>query len=162
MYLQRCLTSAQRLHDPDHPFVLNARACLAYAYNAAGDLQRAIPLLEHNLTEEERVLGTDHPHTLTSRHNLASAYQAAGDLGRAIALHEQTLADTERVLGTNHPHTLSSRNNLAYTYDGASNVVDQYVAYLRRKIDEPGAESHLETVRGAGYRLRALDPSEGG
>ena len=39
-------------------------------------------------------------------------------------------------------------------YDGDSNVVDQYVAYLRRKIDRPFGVEQLETVRGAGYRLR--------
>ena len=38
-------------------------------------------------------------------------------------------------------------------YDPASNVVDQYVAYLRRKIDRPFGVVQLETVRGAGYRL---------
>lgn len=36
-----------------------------------------------------------------------------------------------------------------------SNVVDQYVRYLRRKIDEPFARRDLETVRGVGYRLIA-------
>ncbi|EFC84421.1 response regulator transcription factor [Parafrankia sp. EUN1f] len=41
-----------------------------------------------------------------------------------------------------------------FAYDGTSNVVDQYVAYLRRKIDKPFGTSQLETVRGAGYRLR--------
>jgi two-component system, OmpR family, response regulator len=36
-----------------------------------------------------------------------------------------------------------------------SNVIDVYVRYLREKLDRPfGAES-FETVRGAGYRLRA-------
>jgi two-component system OmpR family response regulator len=41
-----------------------------------------------------------------------------------------------------------------YEYENRSNVVDVYVRYLRRKIDQPfGAES-IETVRGAGYRLR--------
>src|SRR5690242_7382661 len=40
-------------------------------------------------------------------------------------------------------------------YDGGSNVVDQYVAYLRRKVDRPFGLAQLETVRGAGYRLRA-------
>ncbi len=39
-------------------------------------------------------------------------------------------------------------------YEGGSNVVDQYVAYLRRKLDRPFGRSDLETVRGAGYRLR--------
>lgn len=38
-----------------------------------------------------------------------------------------------------------------YDFDPGSNVVDVYVRYLRRKL---GAE-RIETVRGAGYRLRA-------
>jgi two-component system OmpR family response regulator len=42
-----------------------------------------------------------------------------------------------------------------YEYDGLSNVVDQYVVYLRRKIDRPFGRDDLETVRGVGYRLRA-------
>jgi two-component system OmpR family response regulator len=42
-----------------------------------------------------------------------------------------------------------------FAYDGVSNVVDQYVLYLRRKIDRPFGLEQLETVRGAGYRLRA-------
>jgi len=33
-------------------------------------------------------------------------------------------------------------------------VVDQYVAYLRRKLDRPFGHCDLETVRGVGYRLR--------
>ena len=38
-------------------------------------------------------------------------------------------------------------------YEGTSNIVDQYIAYLRRKIDKPFGRADLETVRGAGYRL---------
>lgn len=41
-----------------------------------------------------------------------------------------------------------------FAYDGGSNVVDQYVKYLRRKIDTPFGRHDLETVRGMGYRLR--------
>ena len=41
-----------------------------------------------------------------------------------------------------------------YGYENRSNVVDVYVRYLREKIDRPFARSSLETVRGAGYRLR--------
>jgi len=37
--------------------------------------------------------------------------------------------------------------------DSVSNVVDQYVSYLRRKIDRPFGVEQLVTVRGAGYRL---------
>ena len=39
-------------------------------------------------------------------------------------------------------------------YDNRSNVVDVYVRRLRRKLDEPFGRDSLETVRGAGYRLR--------
>jgi two-component system OmpR family response regulator len=42
-----------------------------------------------------------------------------------------------------------------YDYDNRSNVIDVYVRYLREKIDRPFGRASLETVRGAGYRLRA-------
>jgi len=45
-------------------------------------------------------------------------------------------------------------------FDPVSNVVDQYVAYLRRKIDRPFGLTQLETVRGAGYRLLARSERE--
>jgi DNA-binding response OmpR family regulator len=38
-------------------------------------------------------------------------------------------------------------------YDGLSNVVDVHVANLRRKLELPGADGVIETVRGVGYRL---------
>lgn len=42
-----------------------------------------------------------------------------------------------------------------YEYDGMSNVVDQYVGYLRRKIDRPFGHDDVQTVRGVGYSLKA-------
>jgi two-component system OmpR family response regulator len=42
-----------------------------------------------------------------------------------------------------------------YEYENRSNVVDVYVRYLREKIDRPFGVVSIETVRGAGYRLRA-------
>jgi two-component system OmpR family response regulator len=42
-----------------------------------------------------------------------------------------------------------------FAYDNRSNVVDVYIRRLRRKLDEPFGRESLETVRGAGYRLRA-------
>ena len=41
-----------------------------------------------------------------------------------------------------------------YDYENRSNVVDVYVRYLREKIDRPFDAESIETVRGAGYRLR--------
>ena len=42
-----------------------------------------------------------------------------------------------------------------YDYENRSNVVEVYVRYLREKVDRPFHAKSLETVRGAGYRLRA-------
>ena len=39
-------------------------------------------------------------------------------------------------------------------YENRSNVVDVYVRALREKVDRPFGRESLETVRGAGYRLR--------
>jgi two-component system OmpR family response regulator len=42
-----------------------------------------------------------------------------------------------------------------FAYDNRSNIVDVYIRHLRKKIDEPFGRASLETVRGAGYRLRS-------
>ena len=47
-----------------------------------------------------------------------------------------------------------------YAYENRSNVVDVYVRYLREKIDRPVRRDSLETVRGAGYRLRGTARAE--
>ena len=41
-----------------------------------------------------------------------------------------------------------------YDYMGSSNVVDVYIRYLRKKIDEGFEPKLIHTVRGAGYVLR--------
>jgi two-component system OmpR family response regulator len=46
-------------------------------------------------------------------------------------------------------------------YTGGDNVVEVYISYLRRKIDEPFGLQTLRTVRGLGYRLDADDPGDG-
>jgi two-component system OmpR family response regulator len=57
------------------------------------------------------------------------------------------------------PGQVLSRLNLLehawdFAYDNRSNIVDVYIRRLRTKIDEPFGVRTLETVRGAGYRLR--------
>jgi two-component system OmpR family response regulator len=58
---------------------------------------------------------------------------------------------------------LSRQDPLEHAWDAGytsrSNVVDVYVGYLRAKLDHPFGSCSIETVRGAGYRLR---PDGGG
>lgn len=46
-----------------------------------------------------------------------------------------------------------------FAFEPNSNVVDVYIRYLREKIDRPFGHRSIETVRGAGYRLRAEGPA---
>ena len=61
-----------------------------------------------------------------------------------------------------HPGHVLTRSQIVeeiwdFAYVGGSNIVDQYVNYLRRKVDVPFERHHIETVRGMGYRLRRAD-----
>jgi DNA-binding response OmpR family regulator len=72
--------------------------------------------------------------------------------GRTMDLSTREFGLLETLM--QHPNQVLSRAQLlshvwGYDYDPGSNVVDVYVAYLRRKL---GADA-IETVRGAGYRF---------
>lgn len=41
-----------------------------------------------------------------------------------------------------------------YETEVETNVVDVYIRYLRNKLDRPGEESYIQTVRGTGYVMR--------
>lgn len=40
-----------------------------------------------------------------------------------------------------------------FDFEGDENIVEVYVGYLRRKIDDPFGRRSIQTVRGVGYRL---------
>jgi two-component system, OmpR family, response regulator len=95
------------------------------------------------------------------RRRFLRAGEIALDLdARSVELRGQPVELTARELSLleilmRHPDEVLSRERLlshawGYDYDPGSNVVAVYVGYLRNKL---GAEV-IETVRGAGYRLR--------
>ncbi len=94
---------------------------------------------------------------------------AAGDLRLDPARRRAWRGDAELSLSPTefallelflrHPGIVLSRTQILdhvwdLGYAGTSNVVDQYVRYLRSKIDRPFGRADLQTVRGVGYRLR--------
>jgi two-component system OmpR family response regulator len=77
--------------------------------------------------------------------------------GRAVALTAKEFALLEFFM--RRPEVVVSRTQLIehvwdFAFDGDPHVVSVYVGYLRDKIDRPFGRSSLQTVRGAGYRLR--------
>jgi two-component system OmpR family response regulator len=57
-----------------------------------------------------------------------------------------------------HPgYVVTKTEILAHVWDSAfagdPNIVEVYVGYLRRKLDQPFGRQSIETIRGAGYRL---------
>jgi DNA-binding response OmpR family regulator len=103
-----------------------------------------------------------------------STWLEAGALRVDLLSHNAWLGDKEIELSTRefalleyfmrHPHQMLSRQQILsaiwdYAFASGSNVVDVYVGYLRRKIDQPGEPTLITTVRGAGYRF---DPPRNG
>jgi two-component system OmpR family response regulator len=88
---------------------------------------------------------------------LDPAAHAVHRAGQSVELTAKEFALLELLM--RHAGEVLSRTRILehvwdFAYDPSSNVVDQYIAYLRRKIDKPFAREDVETVRGAGYRLR--------
>lgn len=77
--------------------------------------------------------------------------------GREIALSSKEYAILEYLL-RNKGAVLSRRQLEShvwdYDFEGGSNIVDVYVRYLRRKIDDSFEKKLIQTVRGVGYTIR--------
>jgi DNA-binding response OmpR family regulator len=74
--------------------------------------------------------------------------------GRLVALSAREFAVIEYLL--RRAGDVVSRSDLLEhvwdrNFEGSTNVVDVYVGYLRRKLEEPFGRPLIRTVRGAGY-----------
>lgn len=77
--------------------------------------------------------------------------------GVEISLSAKEFALLESLI--RHKGAILSRTQLEnqvwdYGFEGGSNIVDVYIRYLRKKIDDPFEKKLIHTVRGAGYTLR--------
>ena len=101
-----------------------------------------------------------------------SSLLAAGDLVLDEAAHRVTRAGMEieltprefallEVLLRNKGQVLDRTQLLekvwGYDHLGGDNLVEVYIGYLRRKVDDPFPRKLIHTVRGVGYRLEDED-----
>lgn len=77
--------------------------------------------------------------------------------GVAISLSAREYAILEYMMY--HVNIVLTREQIenhtwSYDYEGGSNLVNVYIRYLRKKIDDPFERKLIHTVRGSGYVLR--------
>jgi two-component system OmpR family response regulator len=87
---------------------------------------------------------------------LDSANHRCWRAGQEVSLTRRELALLTYLLH-GRDRTVSKSELLDHVWDPSAdrdpNVVEVYVGYLRRKLDQPGRPSHVETVRSLGYQL---------
>ncbi|MFG2791734.1 tetratricopeptide repeat protein, partial [Streptomyces sp. NPDC048419] len=144
----RAVDIYERLLGEKHDATLVSRDRLAANYLAAGDLMRAIPLLESVLVDTERNLAWDHPDALKRRNNLAAAYKEAGDLGRAIPLLESNLANVDNSNHSDRNYVMIFRNSLADAYQNAGDLERAIALYESNLADAERllGSDHLNTL----------------
>jgi len=68
---------------------------------------------------------------------------------REFALLSHLMANAERSV----PKSEILETVWGHEFDGDPNIIEVYIGYLRRKLDEAGGESVIRTVRGVGYTM---------
>lgn len=90
----------------------------------------------------------------TATHEVTRAGQPVEMTAKEYAVLEFLMRRTGQVV----TRTMILEGVWDYDFDPGSNVVDVYIRYLRRKLDDPYPIKLLETIRGSGYRLREPKP----
>lgn len=103
------------------------------------------------------------------KHNLTENIFSIADLSLNLSSHTVTRGGTEIILTSKEYQLLEyllynkekvlSREKIEnhiwnYDYEGGTNVIDVYIRYLRKKIDDGFPTKLIHTVRGAGYVIR--------
>lgn len=86
----------------------------------------------------------------TQTHQVTRAGKSISLTAREYRLLEYLLRNKGKVLSRQKIED----NVWNYDYEGGTNVVDVYITYLRKKIDEGHAVKLIHTVRGIGYTMR--------
>ncbi|MBQ9950938.1 MAG: response regulator transcription factor [Clostridia bacterium] len=130
--------------------------------DAGGDDYLVKPFALDELSARIRVLGRRSAARVTNEITVGdlsidTAAQSVVRAGRTIALTGREYSLLE-FLARNKGVVLSrdriEQKLFSYDYMGASNMVDVYIRYLRKKIDDGFGSKLIHTVRGVGYVLR--------
>ncbi len=90
---------------------------------------------------------------------LDTVTREVGWRGKQVHLTSKEFAILEYLM--RHPNAVVTRTMIEehawnYDFDSMSNLVDVYIRRLRKKIDPDRGKQIITTIRGAGYRIKAL------
>ena len=145
------LTARDSVEDRVHGLDVGADDYLAKPFAFAELFARIRALLRRDPRERPSVLNAGDLSLDPATRSVSRGDQPIELSAREFALLELLLRHKGEVLS----RTSIIDHVWDFAYDGTSNVVDVYVRYLREKVDRPFDRSAIETVRGAGYRLRS-------
>jgi tetratricopeptide (TPR) repeat protein len=134
--------------DEDDSDLLLSQHVLAMTYQADGQVQKAVELLEHVVAVREKTQAEEHPDRLASQHALAMAYEADGQVQKAMKVLEHVVAVREKMLAEEHPSRLASQHALAMAYraDGQVQKAVELLEHVVAVREKTLAEEHPDRL----------------
>jgi two-component system OmpR family response regulator len=138
-------------YDLADAFDLGADDYLVKPFSFVVLIARLRALVRRGAPERPAVLTVGDIELDPGRHRVARA-------GSELALTPREFGVLEFLM--RHPGAVLSKSEILRSvwdsnYDGDDNIVEVYIAYLRRKVDSPFRGDCIQTVRGVGYRIVA-------
>jgi len=112
-------------------------------------LARTRALLRRTATEKSNIIKISDLKIDTASHEVVRGNQKINVTSREYTLLEYLARNKNMVLS----RTRIAQHVWGYDFDTRTNIVDVYIRYLRKKIDEGFDKKLIQTVRGAGYKI---------
>ena len=123
---------------------------LTKPFSFAELVARVRALLRRKAREKTDILTVGDLSLSTSTHRVKRGGREIELTPKEYALLEYFMRNPNRILA----RTLITEHVWDYHFDPETNVIDVYVNYLRKKIDQGFEKKLIHTIRGSGYMMR--------